>query len=119
MKKEEARSAAVIVLSKLMFAQKLYTLALLSHNLTISVRWVHSEQFNNEKTLKKLYSINEIQHRLMSQMMHIALNEEIIPDNTFVNNLYSLAQQGKCEDELNTAIRQTLDVIRTKFDLTW
>jgi hypothetical protein len=114
MNTEEAKSTAVSALSKLALDQKLYALALLSHNLTISGRLVYSERSDDRETVKKLYSLNEIQHRLTSQMMHIALKEDNIPDKTFVNTLYSFAQQGECESELTIAFKHTLAVMQNR-----
>jgi hypothetical protein len=109
MSEDELKSAAISVLSGLSLNRKLYVLSLLAHNLTISGRSVYSERSDDNETTEKLYTLNEVQHRLSSQLMHIASNDGNAQlDDAFIDSLYSFARQGGCEGELTSALKFTL-----------
>jgi len=89
--------------------RKLYVLSLLAHNLTISGRGVYSERSSDDETTEKLHTLNEVQHRLSSQQMHIASKDgNGQPDEAFVESLYSFAKRRGCETELTSALKFTL-----------
>ncbi len=69
---EGIKPAIKSALSRLSLDRKLYVLSLLAHNLTVSGRGVYSERSDDNETTEKLYTLNEVQHRLSSQLMHIA-----------------------------------------------
>ena len=105
----EIKSTAKTVISGLSPDRKLYVLSLLAHNLTISGRSVYSERSADNETIEKLYTLNEVQHRLSSQLMHIISNDGHAQlDDAFIESLYSFARQGGCEGELSTALTFTL-----------
>lgn len=109
MREEELKSAAKSVLSGLSLDRKLYVLALLAHNLTISGRSVYSERSADNETIEKLYTLNEVQHRLSSQLMHMISNDgQAQLDDALIDSLYSFARQGGCEGELSAALKFTL-----------
>lgn len=86
-----------------------YFLSLLSHNLTISIRLVYSESVSVDETLKKVYSLNELQHKISSTLMHLTQEGKLSqPDEHFLDTLYDVAQQGGCEWELALAFNYTL-----------
>ena len=109
MSEDNLKSTAKSLLSGLSLDRKLYVLSLLAHNLTISGRSVYAERSADNETIEKLYTLNEVQHRLSSQLMHIISNDDNAQlDDAFIDSLYSFARQGSCEGELNTALKFTL-----------
>lgn len=109
MNEEVTKATIKSALSRLALDQKLYVLSLLAHNLTISGRAVYSERRDDNETTEKLYTLNEVQHRLSSQLMHIASNDGNAQlDDAFIDSLYSFARQGGCEGELTSALKFTL-----------
>lgn len=109
MNEDEVKSAVKSSLSGLSSSRKLYVLSLLVHNLTISGRSVYSERSEDNDTTEKLYTLNEVQHRLSSQLMHITSNDgDAQTDDDFIDSIYDFAKQGSCEGELSSALKFTL-----------
>jgi hypothetical protein len=56
------------------------------HNLTISGRAVYSDQKSEATTIEKFHTINELFHRVSSQLMHLASGDGAAePDDVFFN----------------------------------
>src|SRR5215210_1808942 len=105
----EIKSSAAFTLSQLSLDRKLYVLSLLAHNLTISGRGVYSERNNEDETIDKLYTLNEVQHRLSSQVMHLASKDgDAQQDDPFIDSLYDFAKRNGCEREFTSALKHTL-----------
>ena len=95
--------------------RKIFVLLLLTHNLTISGRAVYSDQRGDTETIEKFYTLNELFHRLSSQLMHLASGDGAAePDDGFVQSLYTLAREGGCEVELSSALKYSLSCAEEK-----
>jgi hypothetical protein len=109
MNEQEMKDLVKSALSRLSSDRKVYVLSLLAHNLTISARGVYSERSDESEKIKKLQSLNEMQHRLSSQLMYLASKDgDVLPDDAFTDCLYSFASQGGSEVELTSALKYTL-----------
>jgi hypothetical protein len=109
MAESEVKSSLASTLSQLSLDRKLYVLSLLAHNLTVSGRGVYSQRSNEDETTDKLYTLNEVQHRLSSQLMHLASKDgDGQPDAEFIDSLYDFAKRNGCERELTSALKYTL-----------
>lgn len=107
MKENEISSA--FDLSRLSPDRKIFVLSLLTHNLTISGRAIYSDHRAEAATLRKFYTLNEILHKVSSQLMHLASKDGAAePDDVFVESLYTLAREGECEVELHSALKYSL-----------
>src|SRR5688572_21207017 len=107
MNDEEVKPAFVSALSKLPSERKLYALAVLVHNLTVSARAVYAERDEREDTVERLYTLNEMQQTLSNQMIHMANDINDYTDVFFIDQLYSYASSGHCEHELTWALKFT------------
>lgn len=106
---KEIINAATSALSGFSEERKIYVLLLLSHNLTVSGRGVYSDRSGDPKTIQKFYTLNELQHRLSSQLMHLASKDGAAePEDSFIESLYALACDGNCEAELSSALKYSL-----------
>lgn len=86
--------------------RKIFVLSLLAHNLTIGGRGVYSERSTDPNTIEKSYTINEMLHRVSSQLMHLASKDgAAIPDEILIHLLHDFAREGGCEVELMSALR--------------
>jgi hypothetical protein len=112
MNENEIKSRVSSLLSRLSPDRKLYALSLLAHNITVGARAVYSERRGDDETIDKLYTLNEVQHRLSSQLMHIAARDgHVQPDDALIDYLYDFARRSGCEGELAFAIENTLSAI--------
>ena len=108
----EVGHAFVSALSTISSARKLAALSLLAHNLTVSARAVYAERDDRDDTVERLYTLNEVQHRLSNQMLHIANDNNDYTDEYLVDMLYSFARSGNCEEELTWALKFTLPHVK-------
>ncbi len=108
MNKDEVKSAMKSALLKASPDQKIYALALLAHNITISIRGVYSDQVSENQTISKLNGLNEVQHRITSRLMNLALNKDEWAEEVFVDFLFESSQHSDCEEEMLLALRHTL-----------
>lgn len=111
MDKDEIRSAMKSALLKASSNQKIYALALLAHNITISIRGVSADQVSEKQTISKLNGLNEVQHRVTSRLMNLALNKDEWSEEVFVDFLFESSQHKGCEEELLLALRYTLPAL--------
>ena len=104
---EEIKEHLKRVLASSQRDQKLSLLTLLLHKLTIASRFVYSERHNDPASIEKLYTLNELQHRVAGRMMRI-LDRDLTSDELFVDSLFAVARQGDCLNGLLLAITDTL-----------
>jgi len=108
----EVKDAFVSALSTVSSTRKIAALSLLAHNLTVSARAVYAERNERDDAVERLYTLNEVQHSLSNQILHIANDNNNYTDQYFIDLLYSLASSGNCEDELSWALKFTLPHVR-------
>ena len=109
MSHDEMIEGVKTALSKLSPERKIYVLSLLAHNLTISGRGVYSDRNRVSETIEKYYTLNELLHRVSSQLMHLSSGDEAAePDESFIQSLYDRACEGGCEVELRSALRYSI-----------
>lgn len=112
MNQDEIKRAANSLWPELAAEAKVYFLSLLSHNLTVSIRLIHSEQMSADETVKKMYGLNEVQHRLSSALMNLTQKSGVVhPNEQLINLLYSFAQEYNCEWELTLALGYPLNAL--------
>jgi hypothetical protein len=117
MNQDEIKLEANSIWVGLPIAAKGSFLSQLSHNLTISVRSVYADHVNDhvdvDKTLKKMYCLNEMQHTISSTLMRLTGEAKLIePDEHLVERLYGIAQEGSSTWELTAAFDFTLQGFR-------
>ncbi len=95
-------------LSGLQPEREVFFLSVLSHNLTVGVRSVYADKLDAEVSLRKLYGLNEIQHRVSGRLRHLSAGDELWAVSLFVRTLMETAGTYGCEDELLTAFKFTL-----------
>lgn len=101
--------AVKAALSKVPSERKIYVLSLLAHNLTIGGRGVYSGRSTVPETIEKYYTLNEMLHRVSSQLMHLSSKDGAAePDEVFIQFLHDLASEGGCEVELGSALKYSL-----------
>ena len=83
-------------------------LSILSHNLTVSVRGVYADKLDAELSLRKLYGLNEIQHRVSGRLMYLSGGDELWEADSFVKLLVEHAEAYDCVGELLVALKYTL-----------
>ena len=111
MENNKVKSAFTSALSEAVSDRKVFVLALLAHNITISVRGLFMKQFDWQGTSSKLYALNEIQHRIASRLMHIALKDDDWSEESFADFIFRSAKDNNCEREIILAVSDTLSAL--------
>jgi len=96
--------------------QKMYFLALLAHDITVCARGSYPGEVQEEEVIKKLCALNEIQHNVTGQLVHMLANDNrSYPDETFIDIIFEKARDGDCEEDLIAAFKfvQLVDTRQT------
>jgi hypothetical protein len=88
--------------------RQMQVLSRLAFELTISARCWHPGQADEGVAVRKLSSLNELQHTVTGQLMHLAAGDgQKYPDPVFVAVLFEKAQGGHSEQELRRALEKS------------
>lgn len=102
--------------SALRVKEKIYFLSLLAHDITVSARGAYPGGTQTEEVIKKLCTMNEIEHNVTGQLVAMLANEDRrYPDETFIDILFEKARDGDCEEDLIAAFKlvQLVDTRQT------
>jgi hypothetical protein len=89
--------------------RKARVVALVGHNLTICARGAYPGQVEDQVSLSRLTTFNELQHTITAKLMQLGAAEpNRFPDDAFVDVLFEKAARGKCENALVWALAQAV-----------
>lgn len=105
----------VSLFQKLPSSQKALFLSVIAHNLTILARDTYVAGTDAVADPKRLKAFNELQHKLMGQLLAILLDEENrYPDDVFFAMVFDMATQSGLTAELNHSAKEAIDIIHNR-----
>lgn len=99
------RQEAIRVFSTMSAINQARFLARLAHDETIWTRHeYHALTGSHEQTAHLLTAHNELQHRIVGQLVHLLEGDKMrYPDDVFVNILFDMAEGAGCLERLEGA----------------
>lgn len=113
-RRAELTAALVATLAEDYPPWKMYVLGLLAMWLTAGARVLSSRQSEQQpgEVAAKLSTLHEMQERLWRRVVVLVWDDDGQDERAFVDALFALAQQGRCEEELREAVCDALTVIK-------
>ena len=86
-----------------------------AHDLTVAARVARVAPHGSDVTLAQLIAINELQHLLSGQLVHLSAgDEQRYPDDVFLAILQETAKKGGVAPQLGDALERALVAFRSR-----